>query len=145
MKQEHLLHAIVGESLIPYIESSFLWFANIEVSRDRANAVRIRRPEWRDEDAHRRPPSGIWLSGRAGRASSGSSSLGSSRNGEKKSDQLFQVEQLATQGTGIEQDISHVAWPTTEETSKKRSLDPPGGERAARRRKGLHHTMAVRF
>ena len=56
MKQEHLLHAIVGESLIPYIESSFLWFANIEVSRDRANAaVRIRRPEWRDEDAHRRP------------------------------------------------------------------------------------------
>ena len=44
MEQGSLSRVTVGEGLIPNIESSFLWFANIKVTHDYANGVRIQRP-----------------------------------------------------------------------------------------------------
>ena len=49
MKKSGFPHVTFGESLIPNIEPSFLWFANIEVTHDHANGVRILRPVWGDE------------------------------------------------------------------------------------------------
>ena len=49
VKQGSFSHVTVGESLIPNIEPSFLWLANIEVARDHANDVGFQRPAWSDE------------------------------------------------------------------------------------------------
>ena len=44
MEQGSLFRVTVGECLIPHIEYSFLWFANIEITNDYADGVRIQRP-----------------------------------------------------------------------------------------------------
>ena len=44
MKEGNLSRISVSEGLIPNIESSFLWLANIEVSHNHTNGVRVRWP-----------------------------------------------------------------------------------------------------
>ena len=46
MKEGSLSRITVGEGLIPNIEPSFLWLANIEVSHDHSNGVRVVWPVW---------------------------------------------------------------------------------------------------
>ena len=49
MKSGSFLHVTIGESLISDIEPLFLWFADIQVTHDHVNGVRIWRPVWCDE------------------------------------------------------------------------------------------------
>ena len=49
MEEGSLSRVSVSEGLIPNIQSSFLWLANIEVLRDHTNGFRVEWPVWSEE------------------------------------------------------------------------------------------------
>ena len=49
MEKGSLSHITVSEGLIPRVESSFLWLANIEVHRNHPKGFRVEWPVWSDK------------------------------------------------------------------------------------------------
>ena len=49
LKHCSLSRVTIGECLAPYVKPSFFWFTDVEIFKDDAHSVGVRRPVWSDE------------------------------------------------------------------------------------------------